>query len=95
MQWGLGTLTHANTAQSLWRDGVKDYSLCETRSRSAKSQALDTKVEGVQISDVAAPGTEDKYLDPLLLAPNVPTDDATAARGLVLITLTGEEAEVA
>ena len=30
-----GTLTHAHSAQSLWRDGVKDYTLCGSDRRVA------------------------------------------------------------
>ncbi|KAF8067393.1 MER3 [Scenedesmus sp. PABB004] len=37
--WGLGTLTHAGTAQALWRDGVKDYTLCGARRRSTRGAA--------------------------------------------------------
>lgn len=35
--WGLGTLSHAQTAQTLWRDGLTQANLCGTATGVART----------------------------------------------------------
>lgn len=36
MHWGGGTLSHANTAESLWRAGLRPFTVCPSGSSSSK-----------------------------------------------------------
>jgi hypothetical protein len=94
MQWGLGTITHANTAQSLWRDGIKDYTLCPNRQRRPHAAAASPEDQTGMLmpqlaAQAAAAAVEDEqqfgrdadgsYADPLLLAEDMPTDDGISS----------------
>lgn len=91
MQWGLGTITHAQTAQSLWRDGIKDYTLCGTRQRTPNTAELPPDSHGaphVAVQSAAAAVDDDQawdkdaaghYADPLLLAADMPADDGVSS----------------
>jgi hypothetical protein len=92
MQWGLGTITHANTAQSLWRDGIKDYTLCPNRQRRPHAAAATPEdqadmPEPQLVAQAAAAADEQEfgrdadglYADPLLLAKDMPTDDGVSS----------------
>jgi hypothetical protein len=94
MQWGLGTITHANTAQSLWRDGIKDYTLCPNRQRRPHTAAaapedqadmpmpqLVAQAATAEIGDQQEFGrdADGLYADPLLLAKDMPTDDGISS----------------
>uniref|UniRef100_A0A383V947 Alginate lyase domain-containing protein n=1 Tax=Tetradesmus obliquus TaxID=3088 RepID=A0A383V947_TETOB len=93
MQWGLGTITHANTAQSLWRDGIKDYTLCSNGRRRPSTAGTEQDGQDVlQAPSVAAQsaavavgtvqegqGDDGLYADPLLLAGDMPTDDGVSS----------------
>jgi hypothetical protein len=97
MQWGLGTITHANTAQSLWRDGIKDYTLCPNRRRPHAAAEQPEGQAGIKPSQVAAQSAaaavadaqefgrdaDGLYADPLLLADNMPTDDGISSLATV------------
>lgn len=93
MQWGLGTITHANTAQSLWRDGIKDYTLCNNGRRRPSTAGTEQDGQDVlHAPSVAAQsaasalmtaqegkGDAGLYADPLLLAGDMPTDDGVSS----------------
>lgn len=113
MQWGLGTITHAHTAQFLWRDGIKDYTLCSNRQRRPRAPAAQQgNQEGlqglllpVQPAGAAADSEQDRskssggglYVDPLLLADDMPTDDGVSSLVIadVATAATGQDAVVA
>ncbi|GBF89133.1 hypothetical protein Rsub_01850 [Raphidocelis subcapitata] len=44
--WGLGTLTHADTARDLWRAGITEASLCEPRVRGGPGLGRSTGGSG-------------------------------------------------